>query len=113
VDSRANNFNLYAQPDALEVQYLILRGVRIEDLHTELLHFISGVPVNRRLIVKICAGVNNLLVKSRHSGGLELKPDYSVTAEQVFKKCAAIKTDIINSRPGSLVGLIISVISGI
>lgn len=94
-------------PDDLEINFVIRRGARVNDLIDPTLELISSVNKNIAdiLIVKIACGINNFTSFVHHEGGTELR--YSgVCGKDVFDDLRSFKLKIKAKKPDALVGFI-------
>ena len=62
-DSRAFSFNKYSKPvgSNIAIDFVIHRGATVDDLLLPTLARLRTYPLEDRIIIKLAAGINNLL----------------------------------------------------
>jgi hypothetical protein len=103
-DSRAKDFLHWRPPN--EELYLthniICRGARIDRVGSSIHSCLRRIPVTDIVVVRICAGINELTYKSHHDGGVEitLQP-----YQNLLQHILQLKESIRKAHPKSLVGI--------
>ena len=108
-DSRGNNFGdatKYDIPTDIKVDFVCVRGANIERLTAVALDYLREQPLTGCLLfVKIAAGINDLLFKCVHPGGVEI--DISdISADEVIDKLKLFREKIKGLYPDCLCGFV-------
>lgn len=105
-DSRANNFDKYPQPSDLKIHYIIQRGAKINDLKEKLLSFLNSSTSNKVPVIKVSAGINDVLKLEKHQVGKVIVPSER-SREDILTELQSLKTCVHSINPTAVVGFIV------
>ena len=108
-DSRGFSFDKYRKPadTNIDVDFIILRGATISDLLTAILTRLRRYSADDYIIIKLAAGINDLLtfVYDSEAGGRVLKRS-AAGSEQVLAEIRRFKQRVLAFRPFALVSFV-------
>jgi hypothetical protein len=103
-DSRAKDFLTKSSPNAEKytTHNIICRGARIDRVSSAIASKLRRIPESDFVIIRICAGINELTYRYHHEDGVELVPH---TQQNLLQHLLELKEHIRKQRPLSLVGI--------
>lgn len=105
-DSRANNFDKYKQPHDLNIHYIIQRGATIEQLTSRTRTEIVSLTTKKYILVKIAAGINDILEKYTDCTGTHIRLSTTSSAETIINKLLVFRSVVKTLIPSALVGFV-------
>jgi hypothetical protein len=103
-DSRGKNFVSKAAPnsDIYQTHNLVCRGARIDRVSSAIFSCLRRINPSSLVLVRICAGINELTYKYHHKDGNELVPHIQ---QNVIQHLLQLKEKIRRKFPSALVGI--------